>query len=107
MKTLSLRSLAIVSGLACLNFFPVAQAESSDLNFLQQVKFESSLSRNEVRTEYFKAAREGTLPSAGEADASPTIAVSTFTSTLSRDAVVAEAMDWVRAQQSDVMMGGN
>ena len=107
MKTLSLRTLAIVSGLACLNVYPVAQAQSNDWNYPPQVKFESSLSREEVRTEYFKAAQQGTLTSRGEVDASPTIAATTFTSTLSREAVIAETLDWMRTQQSDVMMGGN
>ncbi len=107
MKTLSLRTLAIVSGLACLNVYPVAQAQSNDWNYPTNVKFDSALSRDEVRTEYFKAAQEGTLTSPGEVAVSPTIAATTFTSTLSREDVVAETREWMRTQQSDVMMGGN
>ncbi|MEO6291425.1 MAG: hypothetical protein ABIO88_02255 [Burkholderiaceae bacterium] len=142
MKTLSLRTLAIVSGLACLNVYPVVQAQSADLNYPPKVKFNSTLSRDAVRTEYIQAAQEGTLYRLGEVDSAPTIAsfqssktrddvnteylqalkdgslpqldegssaiaATTLTSPLSREAVVAETLDWIRAQHSDVMMGGN
>lgn len=142
MKTLSLRTLAIVSGLVCLNVYPVVQAQSTDWNYPPKVKFESALSRDEVRSEYIKAAQEGTLSRSSEVEfpqtiasfqssktrddvnteylqalkegslpqtgeVSPAITATAFSSTLSREAVVAETMDWIRAQHSDVMMGGN
>lgn len=88
MKTLSLRTLAIVSGLACLIVYPVAQAQSNDLNYPPNVKFNSTLSRDEVRTEYIKAAQEGTLYRLGEVDFPQTIAA--FQSSKTRDDVNAE-----------------
>ena len=105
MKTLSLRTLAIVSGLACLNIYTLAQAESGDWNYPPTVKFDSTLSREEVRTEYLQAKKEGRLPTLGEGESSITAA--TFTSTLTREEVAAETRDWMRTQNNDVMMGGN
>lgn len=88
MKTMSLRTLAIVSGLACLNVYPVAQAESTEWNYPPNVKFESTLSRDEVRTEYIKAARDGTLTIPGEVG-TPHTTIS-FQSSKTRDDVNAE-----------------
>lgn len=81
MKTLSLRTLIIVSGIACLNVYPVVQAESSDWNYPPSVKFQSTLSRDDVRMEYIKAAREGTLPIVGEVHFSSEIAALPSTKT--------------------------
>lgn len=88
MKTLSLRTLVIVSGLACLNVSPVALAQSTDWNYPPHVKFSSTLSRDEVRTEYIKAAQEGTLSKSSEVDAPQAIA--SFQSSKTRDDVNAE-----------------
>jgi hypothetical protein len=81
MKTLSLRTLIIVSGIAGLNVYPVVQADSSDWNYPPSVKFESTLSRDEVRTEYIKAASEGKLPIVGEVYFSSEIAALPSTKT--------------------------
>ena len=88
MKTLSLRTLIIVSGIACLNVYPVVQAQSTDWNYPPSVKFQSTLSRDEVRTEYIKAASEGKLPIVGELHFSSEIAA--LPSTKTRADVYAE-----------------
>lgn len=88
MKTLSLRTLAIVSGLACLNVYPVAQAQSTDWNYPPNVKFESTLSRDDVRAEYIRSAQEGTLSRSSEVDFPQTIA--SFQSSKTRDDVNTE-----------------
>lgn len=85
MKTFSLRTLVIVSGVACLNVYPVAQAQSTDLNYPPEVKYQSTLSQDDVRTEYIRAAQAGTLFRSGEVDFPQTIA--SFQSNKTRDDV--------------------
>lgn len=142
MRTLQFKTIALVAGLAGFGALSVAHAESSEWNYPPRVKFQSTLSRDEVRTEFIRAAREGTLPVVGEAESTSRIAALPSTKTradvnaeylqainegslpikgedsspvmaiapkseLSRQAVIAETLDWMRAQRSDVMMGGN
>ena len=81
MKTLSLRTLTIVAGIVCLNLYPVVKADSSDWNYPPSVRFQSTLSRDDVRSEYIKAAQEGTLPIVGEVYFSSEIAALPSTKT--------------------------
>lgn len=141
MKTLPFRTMGIVAGLACLSAYSVAQAGTNDFDYPPRVKFESTVNRDDVRTDFITAARQGTLPAVSEASSSSAIAglqstktradvnaeyleamkegslpqtgegYSTVTaiaptSNLTREAVTAETKDWMRAQRSDVMMGG-
>ena len=94
MKTLSLRTLAIVSGLACLNVYPVAQAQSTNSNYPPNVKFQSTLSRDDVRTEYIRAAQAGVLSRSGEVDFPQTIA--SFQSSKTRDDVNTEYLQTLK-----------
>lgn len=57
----------------------------------------SQLSRAQVQADYFKAAKEGTLPAIGEAT---DFAVKTTDSALSRAEVKAETIQWVRIHGS-------
>lgn len=142
MKTLQFKTMGIVVGLACLGAYSVAQAWDNDYDYPPRAKFESTLSRSDVRAEFIQAAKQGTLPAVGEAVSSSVIAVLPSnktradvngeylqakregslpqigeaypavtaiapTSNLTREAVTAETKAWMRAQRSDVMMGGN
>jgi hypothetical protein len=105
MKTMSLRTLIIVSGVACLNVYPVVQADSSDWNYPPSVKFESTLSRDEVRTEYIKAASEGKLPVVGEVYFSSEIAA--LPSTKTRADVEAEYLQAMKEGSLPIIGEGN
>lgn len=59
--------------------------------------------RDKVVAEYFQAAKDGSLQ-VGEHYAPVTTAASS--SSLSREAVLAETTEWLRLQRGDTMMGG-
>jgi hypothetical protein len=63
----------------------------------------SGTTRDKVLAEYFQAAKEGTLQ-VGEIYAPVTATASS--SSISREAVLAETTEWLRVQRGDTMMGG-
>jgi hypothetical protein len=63
----------------------------------------SSTTRDKILAEYFQAAQEGSLP-VGELYVPRTAAAPS--SILTREAVLAETTEWLRAQRGDTMMGG-
>lgn len=139
MKSLSLKTITIVSTLACLsNFYTVpAFAGEYDWDYRSVPKFESTKTRAEVRAEYFQAARDGTLARADwdtryiastsestltreqvraayfqsvkdgtlAKDDWDTRFVASTGSTLTREAVRADTLEWLRANRADTQMG--
>lgn len=110
MKTLTLKTFAVASGLvalAGLSVLPV-YADTPKNEYLGIANFESTKSRDEVQQEYFQAMKDGTLAKAtdSEVDAdSPAIAKSE-PSNLQRQDVYAETLEWMRATHSaEVGMG--
>jgi Domain of unknown function (DUF4148) len=107
MKSLSSKSLVVASGLAILAAFTAlpAAAENLDYSYPSLGKFESTKTRAEVRAELFKAIHDGSL--AQNTNSGPLITPASPASRLSREAVLADAIEWTRAQNSShIYMGG-
>jgi hypothetical protein len=111
MKTLTFKTLVAASGLvamASLSVLPVYADSPKDLTIGTAPNFESTKSREQVREEYFQAMREGSLAKAtdSEVDAdSPAIAKSS-PSSVERQDVYAETLEWMRATHSaEIGMG--
>lgn len=105
MKTLTLKTLAVASGIVALASFTVlpVYAETPKDEFLGIANFESTKSRDEVQQEYFQAMKDGSLAVAYDAD-SPVV-VGTSTSSLNREDVYAETVEWMRTKEIDIGMG--
>ena len=117
MKASFIKTLALASGFACLTAFTVGPAMAGDKDMAQTGK-----TRAEVRAEYLQAVREGTLPNAGEIDdrtygammarGSPikdgkalAQASESGRSPLTREAVRADTLEWLRLHRGDIQMG--
>lgn len=140
MKSLSIKTIAIASGLACLTGFYTVPTFAGEYawDYRSSVpKFQSTKTRAEVRAEYFQAVKEGTLAKPdwdtqyiastsgssltreqvraeySQAVKEGTLAkpdwdssfIASTPSTLTREAVQAETMEWLRAQRADIQMG--
>lgn len=118
MKASLIKTLALASGFACLTALSVGPAVAGDKDIAQTGK-----TRAEVRAEYLQAVREGTLPNTSEMDEGtyramtargPAIkggkalakASESGTSPLTREAVRADAVEWLRLHRNDIQMGG-
>lgn len=110
MKTLTLKTLAVASGIVALASFsvlPVYADTPEDESLGAAAKFESTKSRDEVQQEYFQAMKNGGLVHATDialdadtpalADASP--------SDVQRNDVYAETVEWLRTKSDDIGMG--
>ena len=107
-RSLSITSSVVASGvvaLAALAGAP-ALAGGGDYQPMATPSVDSTKSRDEVRMEYLKARKEGSLPQATEAP-DPAPQKSAAASTLSRDAVKAETREWLRTHHGpDMSVGG-
>lgn len=81
----------------------VAGMRSIDPDSIAFALTNSGISRDKVLAEYFQAVKDGSLQ-VGEIYAPVTATAPS--STLTRDAVLAETTEWMRAQRGDTMMGG-
>jgi hypothetical protein len=103
MKTLSFKTLAVAAGLTALTAVS-AWADSLDYTYPPiPISLEAAKTREEVRAEFFKAVEEYVRDSDGRflgAKAPPP------DSTLSREAVTADAIEWLRVNRYDTAMGG-
>ena len=113
MKTLSVRTVAMASGLASLAVLSVvpAMAEGSyDYPAPTAQSIQSTKTRADVRAEYQQAIKDGTLRNnLSDSGETPLMSFSSArvpASTLTREAVRADTVEWQRLHQSDVQMGG-
>lgn len=108
MKTSSFKKLAVATGLASLTAFQggSALAEGLDYNLaLQDKPFASTTTREQVHTAYLQAAKDGSLPSV--CDCALPMTATAPTSNISRDAVYADTLEWLRVSRGDVQMGSH
>ena len=122
MKASLIKTLAVASGFACLTALSVGPAMASDKDIAQPGK-----TRAEVRAEYLQAVREGTLPNTTEMDETSYRAMTArghatkdgnalaqasesganpAGSSLTREAVRADTLEWLRLHRGDKQMGG-
>ena len=108
MKTSSFKKLAVATGLASLTAFQggSALAEGLDYNLaLQDKPFVSTTTRDQVHTAYLQAAKDGSLPSV--CDCALPMTATAPPSNISRDAVYADTLEWLRVSRGDVQMGSH
>ena len=112
MKVSIVRPLALAGSLACIAAFQAIPAAAQDYGF-QEHKFpqlsepsqQSAKTRDDVRSEYLQAVKEGTQPISPESNATQSAAAPAISS-LTRQAVLADTIEWLRLQHGDVQMGG-
>jgi hypothetical protein len=111
MKVSISRPMILASSLACMAAFQLP-AVAADNDYPQaNIKSQpSTKTRAEVRAEYLQALKEGTLPITSESDAGPfgsaMSAKAPAPSSLTRQAVHADTIEWLRLNRGDVQMGG-
>jgi hypothetical protein len=105
MKSKLFKTLAITAGLVSLSTIFTASAWADEGNWAPEKPFVSTKTVEQVRAEYFQAQKDGTLPQTAEGASIYTVTAPP--STLSREAVVADTIEWLRMTHGDVMMGGN
>ena len=110
MKVSIIRPLALAGSLACMAAFQVMPAAAQEDKYQFQASEqsqESTKTRAEVRSEYLKALKEGTLPSNSESDLGRDMsAKAAAPSSLTRQEVHADTIEWLRLHGGDVQMGG-
>jgi hypothetical protein len=112
MKVSIVRPLALAGSLACMAAFQVVPAAAADNDYppADMQSQQSSKTRAEVRSEYLQALKEGTLPITSESDTgsfgSAMSAKAPAPSPLTRQAVRADTIEWLRLNRGDVQMGG-
>ena len=108
MKASSFKTWAVATGLASLTAFQggSALAEGFGLDYnlaLQNKPFVSTTNREQVRAEYSQAAKDRSLPSV--CDCALPMTAKAPSSAISRDAVYADTIEWLRVHRGDVQMG--
>lgn len=110
MKTSFIKSMAMASGLASLTAFSVVPAMAdhhTDPSPAEQ-SFQSTKTRAEVHAEYLQAVKDGTLPNiseTGETFLIRPMSAKAPASNLTREAVHADTIEWLRLHRGDVQMG--
>lgn len=109
MKTFTLKTLAVVSGMVALASLAVlpAYADTPQDESMTKLNFESTKSNEQVREEYFQAMKEGTLAKAtdSEVDADAPSLAKAAPSDIQRHEVLAETVEWMRTKEADIGMG--
>jgi hypothetical protein len=110
MKTLTLKTLAVASGIVALASFSVLPAYADtpkDESLGAVAKFDSTKSRDEVQQEYFVAMKNGGLVNATDIalDADTPALASAAPSNIQRVDVYAETVEWLRTKRDDIGMG--
>ena len=106
MKTLSFKTLAVATGLASLTAFYGGSVLAGDPDYdylLQHKPFVGTNTREQVRAEYFQAAKDGSLPLVS--DYALPMTAKAPPSNVSREAMHADTIEWLRATRGDVQMG--
>ncbi len=106
MKTSSFKTLAVATGLAALTAFSGGSALAGDPDYdyvLHSKPFMGTHTRDQVRAEYAQAAKDGTLPQVS--DYALPMTAKARPSSLSRDAVYADTIEWLRVSRGDIQMG--
>ena len=122
MKASFIKTLTLSSGFACLTALSAGPAMAGDKDIAPTGK-----TRAEVRAEYLQALREGTLPNTTEMDETTYRAMTArghaikdekalaqasepganpAGSSLTREAVRADTLEWLRLHRGDRQMGG-
>ena len=112
MKVSIVRPLALAGSLACMAaFVAVPAAAQDDQHYPQRSEQsqQSSLTRAQVTAEYLQAVKDGTVPVSAEnagffggAESSKAASASSLT----RQAVIADTIEWMKLHQGDIQMGG-
>ena len=112
MKVSIVRPLALAGSLACMAaFVAVPAAAQDDQHYPQRSEQsqQSSLTRAQVTAEYLQAVKDGTVPVSvenggffGGAESSKAASASSLT----RQEVHADTIEWLRLHGGDVQMGG-
>lgn len=111
MKTSLIKTIAMASGFASLAAFSVAPAMadgSYDYPAPAAQSIESTKTRAEVRAEVQQAVKDGTLRELSDSGETPVITFMSAgapASTLTREAVRADTIEWLRLNRADVEMG--
>jgi hypothetical protein len=110
MKTLTLKTLAAAScmvAMASLSVLPVYADSPKDESLGTAATFESIKSRDEVRQEYFQAMKDGTLGNATDSlvDADTPVLAKSAPSSVQRQDVYAETIEWMRTHTEEIGMG--
>ena len=106
MKTSSFKTLAVATGLAALTAFSGGSALAGDPDYnyvLQSKPFMGTLTRDQVRADYAQAAKDHTLPQVS--DYALPMTAKAPPSSLSRNSVYADTVEWLRVSRGDVQMG--
>lgn len=109
MKVSIVKPLALAGSLACVAAFQVAPAAAQEIyppvdEYAQQ----STRTRAEVHAEYLQALKEGSIPGNAEFDEGPmggVMSAQAAPSSLTREAVLADAIEWMRLNSGDLDMG--
>ena len=116
MKVSIVRPLALAGSLACMAAFVAVPATAQDGGNVDQQyqqrseqSQQSSITRAQVTAEYLQAVKDGAVPVSSEnagffggAESSKAANASSLT----RQAVIADTIEWMKLHQSDVQMGG-
>jgi hypothetical protein len=106
MKTLTLKTFAVASGLvalASLSILPAYADSPKDLTIGTAPNFESVKSRDQVQQEYFQAMKDGSLAVAYDVESPPVANIAP--SNIARQDVYAETAEWLRTKGTDIGMG--
>lgn len=105
MKTLTFKTVAAISGLVALASLAVlpAYADTPKDESFGTSSFESTKSRDEVQQAYLQAMSNGSLIAAYDVDTPATSSVAQ--SSILRDDVYAETVEWLRTKGTDIGMG--
>ena len=101
--SLSITSSALAAGLLSLVALSGAPALANESDYPPTAAqtMQSSKTRDEVRMEFFQARKEGRLPQVSEvSDPAPQKSAAAPAGGLSREAVKAETIEWLRTHRS-------
>ncbi len=104
------KPLALAGSLACMAAFQVLPAVAQEIYpKVDEPSQHSAKTRAEVRSEYLQALKEGAIPSNSESDEGPLghvmSAKALAPSSLTREEVQADAIEWMRLNSGDLDMG--
>ena len=105
--TSKILAVSSILALATLTSIPAA-ADTSKIDYSNATNFESVMSREQVREEYFQAVKDGSLAKATdpEVDAdTPVLAKAAPSGDIQRQEVLAETVEWLRTKGDDIGMG--
>ena len=110
MKVSIIKPLALAGSLACMAAFQVLPAAAGEIYPPEDTHAQqSNKTRAEVRAEYLQALNEGLIPTNSELDSGAydraMSAKASGPSSLTREAVQADAIEWMKLYSGDTDMG--